>query len=76
VAIFGQQPYPHSSSIELRMEMTKIQSLWLARLFSFNCNLRNITPKSARSLKWRAFLLRKKRDALNGALDFFVMFFL
>jgi len=33
-----------------------------------------ITPKSARSLKGRAFLLRKERDALNCPLDFIVRF--
>jgi hypothetical protein len=33
-----------------------------------------VTPKSARSLKGRDFLLCKKRDALNCPLDFFVRF--
>ncbi len=37
---------------------------------------KRITPKSARSLKGHAFLLRKKRDALNCPLDFFVSFLL
>jgi hypothetical protein len=35
---------------------------------------RGLTPKSARSLKGRAFLLRKKRDALNCPLDLIVRY--
>jgi hypothetical protein len=60
-----------NSELKLNFKIKNMRQILVKHIRRWT--LQSLTPKSARSLKGRDFLLRKKRDALNCPLDFFVM---